>query len=112
MIKIITTKHYKAMQWNIEMGDLLLELAEKVMRRQEIEIEKLQEKVKSLEDGVDELIEQLVNKPEKEIVKVYKLQVKPDLNKRKGVKFSGTKKQLDKFIYRNDLQRLNLYEKN
>lgn len=93
------------MEFNMELGDLLLELAEKVMRRQEIKIDDLEEKVKFLENGTDELIETLINKPKEEVVNVYKLQVKPDLKKEKGVKFSGTKKQLDKFIKRNSTKK-------
>ena len=108
MFKIITTKRYKSMEFNMELGDLLLELAEKVMRRQEIKIEELEEIIDIKNSDINDLFrtrQKLMNQPEKEVVNVYKLQVKPDLKKEKGIKFSGTKKELDKFIKRNSTKK-------
>lgn len=80
MFKIITTKRYEQLKF----AEFMNEIYNIV---------------------IDTAINELKNKPEKEVVNVYKLQVKPDLKKTKGVKFSGTKKQLDKFIKRNSTKK-------
>lgn len=83
MFKIITTKQYKSMEFNIGQGDLLLDLAERIISRQEKEIEELELK--------------LATPVEETCVNVYKLNWMPE-RKKNGIGFNGTKKDLDKFI--------------
>lgn len=99
MLKIITKKEYNKLKYSNfikDIAEFALDLANSIIDKQRIQI-------KTLKDIIDRLEKQL--EEDKSIVNVYKLQVKPNLKKEKGVKFSGTKKQLDKFIKRNSTKK-------
>jgi ribosomal protein L4 len=119
MFKIITTKRYK----DLEMASFMLDITEEIIDIQDKEIKELKDlrdDVKKDTDSLIKIIEKWDIQAEKECfgitmkeldealeerarkentVKVYKLNW--TLDKKKGVAFKGTKKELDKFINKN-----------
>ena len=98
MFKIITTKRYSELLkdgFRKEVYKAGYELMEMLVDKKDLIIKRLE---------LDLAIEIKANQ-EKEVVNVYKLQLKPTPERDFGPKFSGTKSELDKFIKKNSTKK-------